>query len=180
MAAMKLLIRSMLLVTLFGGVVGSAYPRSASAQTVVRRTVVRRYVYGGGSSLSRAPRYSPERTAFYRAAEQMIRLRIQCEHQQQQERQRREEWARERREQKNASREAARERLRAKTEIFHERDDIKQRAKRAQGYLATAARYEHYGHHDAAIAMYQLAARLAPKAPASAEASRALDRLRIE
>ncbi len=117
MAELKLLIRSLLLVALFGGVAGSLYPGSASGQTIVRRTY--RYVS------SYRPRYSPERTAFYRAheqrnraLEQRIRLQIMREQWQEEARQRRQERFDARRAAQRASRAAARERFRAKTEAF--------------------------------------------------------------
>ncbi len=175
MAKLKLLTRSMLLVALFGGVVGPLYPGSASAQTVVRRTY--RYVSG----------YSPGRAAYYRAheqryraLEQRIRLQIMREQWQEEARQRRQERFEARRAAQRASDAAAHERTRQRTAAFRERDDANQRAERAERHLATAARFEHNGNDRAAMAMYGLAARTAPDSTASAEASNALDRLRFE
>ncbi len=177
MAKTNLLIRSMLLVTLFGGFVGLAYPRNASAQTVIRRTVVRRYVSSGGSSASYDPRYAPEIEAYYRAKEQMIRLQILREEHQEQERQRRQERYEALRAERRAANEARRQRLSERTEAFRARDDINQRTERAQHHLATGVRFEAHGDYDAAIAMYRLVIRSVPNTTASAEASRALDRL---
>ena len=62
MARKKLLIRPMLLVTLFGGVVGLAYPQSAIGQTVIRSAGKRdTQLYSGErkpSVIRRSPRGS--------------------------------------------------------------------------------------------------------------------------
>jgi len=177
MARKKMLIRPMLLVTLFGSIVGLAYPQNASGQTVIRRTVVRRYVSSGGCSASYDPRYAPEIEAYYRAKEQWIRLQILREERWEQERQRRLERYEAVRAEQRAARAARRDRISERAETFRARDDINQQTERAQNHLATGVRFEASGDYDAAMAMYRLVIRSVPNTTAATEASRALDRL---
>lgn len=204
MAGNKLLIHSILLAALFGGVAEVACPKNAGAQTVVSkrcsgcgRSVPITASVGGicpycgayWGSESRCPNYyyrprnSLERMAFYQAMvrQQMIAQQILREQQAREDRerrrQRREERCQTQRAEQSAAQEELREELLERTEAFRQNDDPDQRVER---YLTTATRFEDRGDLRAAIAQYRLVVRTAPNSAAAVDASRALDRLGTE